>query len=143
MYCLGPEPVPFRLLPALACRNDPKGRFTRIWKETNVLNDQTEIIDHEIHSQIIDKTAMRSRSMRISTVGKNIFLKWPRRMRSRSGACAGRCARALCWNHSHCRRSCAACSIISGSCRSNDASFKCSPKIWQAYLPGIFREAEL
>jgi phytoene dehydrogenase-like protein len=31
-----------------------KGPFHDIWKETNVLNDQTEIIDHEIHSQIID-----------------------------------------------------------------------------------------
>jgi phytoene dehydrogenase-like protein len=32
-----------------------KGPFHEIWKETNVLNDQTEIIDHEIHSQIIDQ----------------------------------------------------------------------------------------
>ena len=32
-----------------------KGPFHDIWKETNVLNDQTEIIDHEIHSQIIGK----------------------------------------------------------------------------------------
>jgi phytoene dehydrogenase-like protein len=32
-----------------------KGPFHDIWKETNVLNDQTEIIDHDIHSQIIDK----------------------------------------------------------------------------------------
>jgi phytoene dehydrogenase-like protein len=32
-----------------------KGPFHEIWKETNVLNDKTEIIDHEIHSQIIDK----------------------------------------------------------------------------------------
>jgi len=32
-----------------------KGPFHDIWKETNVLNDQTEIIDHEIHSQIIDQ----------------------------------------------------------------------------------------
>jgi phytoene dehydrogenase-like protein len=32
-----------------------KGPFHDIWKETNVLNDHTEIIDHEIHSQIIDK----------------------------------------------------------------------------------------
>jgi phytoene dehydrogenase-like protein len=31
-----------------------KGPFHDIWKETNVLNDQTEIIDHEIHSQIFD-----------------------------------------------------------------------------------------
>lgn len=31
-----------------------KGAFHDIWKETNVLNDRTEIIDHEIHSQIID-----------------------------------------------------------------------------------------
>jgi phytoene dehydrogenase-like protein len=31
-----------------------KGPFHEIWKETNVLNDQTEIIDHEIHSQIVD-----------------------------------------------------------------------------------------
>ena len=31
------------------------GAFHDIWKETNVLNDETEIIDHEIHSQIIDK----------------------------------------------------------------------------------------
>jgi phytoene dehydrogenase-like protein len=31
-----------------------KGAFHDIWKETNVLNDQTEIVDHEIHSQIID-----------------------------------------------------------------------------------------
>jgi phytoene dehydrogenase-like protein len=32
-----------------------KGPFHEIWKETNVLNADTEIIDHEIHSQIIDK----------------------------------------------------------------------------------------
>ena len=32
-----------------------KGPFHEIWKETNVLNGDTEIIDHEIHSQIIDK----------------------------------------------------------------------------------------
>lgn len=31
-----------------------KGPFHDIWKETNVINDETEIIDHEIHSQIID-----------------------------------------------------------------------------------------
>jgi phytoene dehydrogenase-like protein len=32
-----------------------KGAFHDIWKETNVLNDQSEIINHEIHSQIIDR----------------------------------------------------------------------------------------
>jgi phytoene dehydrogenase-like protein len=32
-----------------------KGAFHDIWKETNVLNQDTEIIDHEIHSQIFDK----------------------------------------------------------------------------------------
>ena len=32
-----------------------KGAFNDIWKETNVLNDETEIINHEIHSQIFDK----------------------------------------------------------------------------------------
>jgi phytoene dehydrogenase-like protein len=32
-----------------------KGAFHEIWKETNVLNETTEIIDHEIHSRIIDK----------------------------------------------------------------------------------------
>jgi phytoene dehydrogenase-like protein len=32
-----------------------KGPFHDIWKETNVLNDETEIIDHEIHSRIIGK----------------------------------------------------------------------------------------
>lgn len=32
-----------------------KGVFHDIWKETNVINDNTEIIDHEIHSQIFDK----------------------------------------------------------------------------------------
>lgn len=32
-----------------------KGPFHDVWKETNVLNDQTEIIDHEVHSQIIDQ----------------------------------------------------------------------------------------
>ena len=31
-----------------------KGAFHEIWKETNVLNNETEIIDHEIHSRIID-----------------------------------------------------------------------------------------
>jgi phytoene dehydrogenase-like protein len=30
------------------------GPFHDIWKETNVLNDQTEVIDHDIHSRIID-----------------------------------------------------------------------------------------
>ena len=32
-----------------------KGAFHDIWRETNVINDQTEIIDHEIHSKIVDK----------------------------------------------------------------------------------------
>ncbi len=32
-----------------------KGAFHEIWKETNVINDETEIIDHEVHSQIFDK----------------------------------------------------------------------------------------
>jgi len=32
-----------------------KGAFHDIWKETNVINDDTEIIDHEIHSQIFDR----------------------------------------------------------------------------------------
>ncbi|MBK8805758.1 MAG: NAD(P)/FAD-dependent oxidoreductase [Bacteroidales bacterium] len=32
-----------------------KGAFHDIWKETNVINDETEIIDHEIHSQLFDK----------------------------------------------------------------------------------------
>jgi len=31
-----------------------KGAFHEIWKETNVINNDTEIIDHEIHSRIID-----------------------------------------------------------------------------------------
>lgn len=31
-----------------------KGAFHDIWRETNVINDQTEIIDHDIHSKIID-----------------------------------------------------------------------------------------
>ncbi|HNZ72079.1 MAG TPA: NAD(P)/FAD-dependent oxidoreductase [Prolixibacteraceae bacterium] len=31
------------------------GAFHEIWKETNVLNSQTEIINHEIHSRILDK----------------------------------------------------------------------------------------
>jgi len=32
-----------------------KGAFHDIWKETHVLTDKTEIVDHEIHSQIIGK----------------------------------------------------------------------------------------
>ena len=32
-----------------------KGAFFDIWKETNVINNETEIIDHEVHSQIFDK----------------------------------------------------------------------------------------
>jgi len=31
------------------------GAFNEIWKETNVINDDTEIIDHEIHSLILDE----------------------------------------------------------------------------------------
>ena len=31
-----------------------KGAFNEIWKETNVINNETEIIDHEIHSRILD-----------------------------------------------------------------------------------------
>jgi phytoene dehydrogenase-like protein len=31
-----------------------KGAFYDIWRETNVINEQTEIIDHDIHSRIID-----------------------------------------------------------------------------------------
>ena len=31
------------------------GAFNDIWKETNVLNSETEVINHEIHSQIIDQ----------------------------------------------------------------------------------------
>ncbi len=33
-----------------------KGVFHDIWKETNVINDQTTIIDHDIHSGIISET---------------------------------------------------------------------------------------
>lgn len=32
-----------------------KGAFHDIWKETNVLNDTTEIINHDIHSRILDQ----------------------------------------------------------------------------------------
>jgi phytoene dehydrogenase-like protein len=32
-----------------------KGAFHDIWVETNVLNDKTEVIDHQIHSRIFDK----------------------------------------------------------------------------------------
>jgi len=32
-----------------------KGAFYDIWRETNVINDQTEIIDHEIHSKNFDQ----------------------------------------------------------------------------------------
>ena len=32
-----------------------KGAFHEIWKETNVINSETEIIDHEIHSRILDE----------------------------------------------------------------------------------------
>lgn len=31
-----------------------KGAFHEIWKETNVLNNETEVIDHEVHSRILD-----------------------------------------------------------------------------------------
>jgi phytoene dehydrogenase-like protein len=31
-----------------------KGPFNDIWKETNVLNDTVEVIDHEVHTKIID-----------------------------------------------------------------------------------------
>ncbi len=31
-----------------------KGAFHEIWKETNVINNETEIIDHDIHSRILD-----------------------------------------------------------------------------------------
>jgi len=31
-----------------------KGAFHQIWKETNVINNETVIIDHDIHSRIID-----------------------------------------------------------------------------------------
>jgi phytoene dehydrogenase-like protein len=32
-----------------------KGAFHEIWKETNVINSQTEIVNHEIHSRILDR----------------------------------------------------------------------------------------
>lgn len=32
-----------------------KGAFHDIWVETNVLNDKTEVIDHQIHSKMYDK----------------------------------------------------------------------------------------
>ena len=32
-----------------------KGAFHEIWKETNVINNETIIIDHEIHSRILDE----------------------------------------------------------------------------------------
>jgi phytoene dehydrogenase-like protein len=32
-----------------------KGPFNDIWKETNVINDQVEIIDHEVHTKILTK----------------------------------------------------------------------------------------
>ena len=30
------------------------GAFHDIWKETNVLNSETRVVDHEIHSKIVD-----------------------------------------------------------------------------------------
>ncbi len=32
-----------------------KGPFNDIWKTTNVINDQVEIIDHEVHTKILSK----------------------------------------------------------------------------------------
>ena len=32
-----------------------KGAFHEIWKETNVINSETEIVNHQIHSRILDK----------------------------------------------------------------------------------------
>ena len=32
-----------------------KGAFHEIWKETNVINSETEIVNHEIHSRILDR----------------------------------------------------------------------------------------
>ena len=32
-----------------------KGAFHEIWKETNVINSETEIVNHEIHSRILDQ----------------------------------------------------------------------------------------
>jgi phytoene dehydrogenase-like protein len=32
-----------------------KGAFHEIWKETNVINSETKIVNHEIHSRILDK----------------------------------------------------------------------------------------
>ena len=32
-----------------------KGPFNDIWKETNVINDEVEIIDHEVHTKVIAK----------------------------------------------------------------------------------------
>ena len=29
-----------------------KGPFNDIWKETNVLNDKVEIVDHEVHTKV-------------------------------------------------------------------------------------------
>jgi phytoene dehydrogenase-like protein len=31
-----------------------KGPFNEIWKETNVLNNEVEIIDHDVHTKIVD-----------------------------------------------------------------------------------------
>jgi phytoene dehydrogenase-like protein len=36
-----------------------KGAFHDIWRETHVLTDETEIIDHDVHSEIIDKNGNR------------------------------------------------------------------------------------
>jgi phytoene desaturase len=33
-----------------------KGPFNDIWRETNVLNDSVDIIDHEIHTKVFDET---------------------------------------------------------------------------------------
>jgi phytoene desaturase len=32
-----------------------QGAFNEIWKETNVINNETEIVNHEIHSRILDQ----------------------------------------------------------------------------------------
>jgi hypothetical protein len=69
------------------------GAFHEIWKETNVLNSQTEIINHEIHSRILDKDGNEFIIYSDIDRWENTCLNMPLKTRLRSAKCAMICAK--------------------------------------------------
>ena len=84
-----------------------KGAFHQIWKETNVLNDETEVIDHEIHSRYRIISEMNLSFTPVLTGGKNTCLNLHPKTKYPFRKCVMICVKVLCWNLLHWHPNCA------------------------------------